>query len=46
MLENGDYTKAINCFNRIPNYIDYQDISELLDKYDVPVCPHCGALLE
>ena len=46
LLEEGKYEEAIDCFNDIPDYIRYQDIAELLDEYDVPVCRHCGSLLE
>lgn len=46
LLEEGKYTEAVDCFSDIPDYMDYQDISKLLNKYGVSVCPHCGALLE
>lgn len=46
LLQEGRYTKAIDCFHNIPNYIQYKDISELLNKYKIPVCPNCGLPLE
>ena len=46
LLEDGKYEEAVDCFSGIPNYIDYQDISELLNTYEVSVCSHCGALLK
>lgn len=44
LLYTGDYIKAIDCFNDIPDYMNYKDISDLLEGYQV-VCPHCGELL-
>lgn len=47
LLESGDYMGAIECFNDIPDYIEYEDISELLKKYKVDnVCPYCGHVIE
>ena len=30
LLYTGDYIKAIDCFNDIPDYMTYKDISDLL----------------
>ena len=46
LLETGNYKGAIECFNDIPNYTDYRDVSELLEKYEFSICPNCGSLLE
>ena len=46
LLEDGKYTEAVDCFSGIPDYMDYRDVSELLNKYGVSVCPHCGTLLD
>ena len=46
LLQEGRYTEAIESFRNIPNYIQYKDISELFDEYQIPVCPNCGLPLE
>ena len=46
LLQEGRYTEAIDSFRNIPNYIQYKDISELFDEYQIPVCPNCGLPLE
>lgn len=46
LLETGNYKEAIECFDDIPSYTDYRDISKLLKKHGFSICPHCGSLLE
>ena len=46
LLQEGNYTEAIETFSNIPNYIQYKDIPELLNEYQIPVCPNCGLPLE
>ena len=46
LLQEGNYTEAIETFSNIPNYIRYKDIPELLNEYQIPVCPNCGLPLE
>ena len=50
MLDTFDqnYTifQHIHHFRNIPNYIQYKDISELFDEYQISVCPNCGLPLE
>ena len=46
LLEEENYTDAIDRFSNIPNYIDYEDIRELLEEYQIDVCPRCGLILE
>ena len=46
LLEAGEVDSALVEFEKIPEYIDYKDIKELLLKYDVPVCEHCGMPLD
>ena len=46
LLEQGKLTDAIECFEDIPDYINYRDMPEVLDRYNIPVCPHCGYPLE
>lgn len=46
LLEEGNYIDALNRFSDIPNYIDYRDIRELLEEYQIDVCPQCGFILE
>ena len=43
-LEAGDYKKAVDTFQEIPNYTSYQDIGDLLIERDI--CPNCGAVME
>lgn len=42
-LNEGKYQKAVECFKEIPNYLNYRDISDLLQEYDT--CPECGQVL-
>ena len=46
LLQEGRYIEAIDSFRNIPNYTNYKDISELFNKYQIPVCPNCGLPLE
>ena len=46
LLKTGNYKDSIERFNDIPNCTDYRDISELLEKYELSMCPNCGSLLE
>ena len=46
LLQEGRYTEAIDSFRNIPNYIQYKDISELFDEYQIQVCSNCGLALE
>lgn len=46
LLDAGNYKEAIECFNDIPNYTNYRDISKLLEKHGFSICPYCGSLLE
>lgn len=47
LLEYGKFDEAVDTFSEIPEYIDYKDIRELLDKYGIDnVCPECGHVLE
>lgn len=46
LLEEGKYSEALDSFSEIPDYIRYQDIAELLDKYDIQVCPYCGSVID
>lgn len=47
LLEDGDYSGAINEFEKIPDYINYGDIQDLLLKYEIKdVCPYCGVHLK
>ena len=47
LLKSGNYMAAIDCFNDIPDYIEYKDIAELLREYEVKdVCPYCGHILK
>lgn len=47
LLEDGDYSGAINKFEEIPDYIKYGDIQDLLLKYEIKdVCPYCGKHLK
>ena len=44
LLDAGNYKESIECFNDIPNYTNYRDISKLLEKHKI--CQYCGSLLE
>ena len=47
LLEYGKFDEAVDTFSEIPEYIDYKDIRESLDKYGIDnVCPECGHVLE
>ena len=44
LLESGNYNEAFDQFKRIPNFENYHNVSELLNKYNI--CPRCGSILE
>ena len=41
LLQIGEYEAAVERFNDIPNYQEYQDISDLLTMKHI--CPSCGS---
>lgn len=49
MLEAGEYGAAVECFDEIPDYMNYKDISTLLYEYideNHTICPNCGHVVE
>lgn len=46
-LESGEIDSAIECFDQIPNYIQYKDIKELFIEYEIDnICPNCGKSID
>lgn len=45
-LESGNTQEAINCFKKIPDYINYSNIRDLLEDEDIELCPSCSYILE
>lgn len=42
LLEDGDHIGAIQRFIEIPNYMEYKNIANLLEGYEV--CSECGTV--
>ena len=46
LLNDGNVDSALDCFDDIPNYTRYRDISQLLKENNFQICPNCGAVVD
>lgn len=46
LFEAGKYDEAVRCLEQMGDYQNYRDVPELLEKYGIETCPHCGKVLE
>lgn len=46
LLNEGNVDSALDCFDNIPNYTRYRDISQLLEESNIQICPNCGAIVD